>query len=515
MPDSSRTPQGDGWSGQALSATKEWLEKLFETRTLKLLILTALAFLIAIVVPSRLDDDLVWGGHPASSFLSTSFSVIGAVLMLATIVSGLMELGRGRSRPAAETPAESGAPEADVLGGAVVLGINVGRARITYGALRIDPHDRGGASPLGNVRTTEMVGTKVKYIEGSAYRSHIYTLIVDAIAELIDALDPERCQVDGIAITTPSWIDIRTKLLESPIGPFPVNERLAEELAVRLWKTYPDHVRRAFHNLDEQPHAAEHILARVFLDTDARSVARFDLHEQLKNGNAIRNYACILALEGVGAGLVLNGEVYYGSHGSEGEIGHTTVHLGPEYAWPASPMSATTSAHCDCELPGFHWETLSSTRGLLLIAATISRTRFDALRSVHQGEFTSRDFIDAACYSLDGQGSRPHPGTVRILDGDAHGYRGYFGDVLREYARIFTIGVANIANVLDLECIVIGGSLIVQLDRLPLRNEIRAWWDQYVLRGHSVRQSYKPLSQLWQGAALLFWDPSYYRQIAK
>ena len=508
-------PQGGGWLYQFLGSSRDWLEKLFEPRTLKLLVLAALSFVIAILVPAKLGGNGVHLGPVSISVLVIRIFVpLGSGLTLLAVLSGLLEL-RHRREQAPLQPLHD-VQSLPVLGGNLIFAIDVGRSKISYGALRIDHQTHGSLSPLNDIRAREVVSTKTKHIHKPDNRQELYHDIADAVAELVDYLesDNEQLVVDGLAITTPSWIDIEKKLLDSPIGPFPVNERLAEELASLLWSKYPERIRRAFGTPGYPLNNMEGLLAKIFLDTDARSVARYDLYEQFKSGNAHRNYACIIALEGVGSGLVLNGEIYYGSHGSEGEVGHTTVHLAPQYMLLNTAETVINSSRCDCELPGFHWETLASMRGLLLLASAVDRDKYFQLSSEYQQEFTSLDFVNAACYSRTGQGRDIPKLAIELLEKETGAYEAYFAHVLTEYARIFTIGVANLANILDLEVIVMGGPLITLLDRLPLRNEIRSYWDQYVLRGQSVRRSYKPLSQLWQGAALLFWDPAYRRQIS-
>lgn len=63
----------------------------------------------------------------------------------------------------------------------------------------------------------------------------------------------------------------------------------------------------------------------VYVENDAAAMALGELW--FGGGQQIQHFICVNIGEGVGAGIVLHGSIYRGSHFSAGEIGHTTVDL--------------------------------------------------------------------------------------------------------------------------------------------------------------------------------------------
>jgi len=499
------------WIGSALRTVRETFETLFDTRTVRLLLLGGLAFVTAFVTSSRqLFAHAQVAGVTINTIVAVTFSVIGALLILLTIASGLLSF----RKPLLGVLIQGLQPGAAVLGGQLILGIDVARECISYGALSLTAMDNRVDDVLAKVRMEELVATRTMSLPHPNARAEVYRELTLVVLDLLATLEQKverQVTVAGIAITTPSWIDMRTKTLASPIGPFPVAEPLADGLAARLWLDHRPRVQQFFATPESQILGPQDLAEKIFLDVDSRSVVRYDLHQRLRGSGAWRNYACVLMVEGVGAGLVLNGEIYYGSHGSEGEIGHTTVHLDVNFRVSADIEVYAETGTCACQLPGLHWEQLSSTVGLLRLAQSFDKSCFDLLSNAYGRSLTSRDLIEIAGVSRGIQPvvSLPRQ-VVRVVTTESV-YREYLEKVFREYARIVTLGVANLVNVLDLEHVVIGGPIMAALDRLDFRNEIRKCWGSYVLRGQNVGYSFESFEERWQGAALLFWDPAYRR----
>ncbi len=506
----------DRWMNQLVGFARDLLEKLFEPRTLKLLLLAAVALTLAMLNPGgAVGSDIYVGAVSLSQIITWIFIAVGAILTLGAIFSGLLELRLQTGVYQLATVRASN--QTPVLGADVVISLDVGRYHISYGALRFEAPPGGReVNFLRDVRFKEEVPTRIRTLRPREGRLQLYNQILFAVIEVLDALEQQsnQAKVNGIAISTPSWADIKAKALASPIGPLPVGEGIAENLARYLWDRHPERIRRVFRSSGAAVDSQQDLMARIFLDTDSRSAARYDLHERLRSGTIWKNYACVIIIEGIGAGLILNGEIYYGSHASEGEIGHTTVHLASEYRIDSIPGSSITIDRCACQLPGVHWESVGGTTGLLLLAAAINNEKFLRLQTAYGRLSSGRDLLDAACLVKVADSPVEIPAEVRRLVTEEGGnYDEYFDAVFKEYARIVTIGVANIVNVLDLEHVVIGGPLIEDLDRLAFRNEVRGYWSDYALRGQAVSHSYKSL-KIWQGAALLFWEPGYWRQLA-
>ncbi len=63
----------------------------------------------------------------------------------------------------------------------------------------------------------------------------------------------------------------------------------------------------------------------VFIDNDANLVAKAE--HMYGAGKEVNNFIIVTVEQGVGMGVVVNGEVYRGSKGRAAELGHTKVHL--------------------------------------------------------------------------------------------------------------------------------------------------------------------------------------------
>jgi predicted NBD/HSP70 family sugar kinase len=150
-----------------------------------------------------------------------------------------------------------------------------------------------------------------------------------------------------------------------------------------------------------------HVRAPVVLDNTANLAALGELRSGALQG--VQHGVYIKLSYGVGAGLILNGELYRGSAGTAGEIGHLTIdENGPV---------------CRCGNRGC-LETYIGYQALL-----------DALKPTH-GALPLRDMISLA---LDGD-----PGCRRVL-GDA--------------GRHLGVALAGLVNLVNPEVVVVGGQL--------------------------------------------------------
>jgi predicted NBD/HSP70 family sugar kinase len=499
---------------QVVGFMRETAEKIFGPRTVKLLFLALLALVLPLLEHAKfVDPETAIAGVSVGNVFDPVLLVTGFLLILASIASGLWEL---RSQAAASQDAASAAqPAVAVLGGSVLIGVEVGRTSVSCGALKMHAVP-GDTLDLGGAQTAEIGEAHTRPLRLHESRDELYDDITAALTQVIGSVEKadQHAKIAGIAVSTPSWIDIRAKSLASPVGPFPVSEALADGIAHKLWAEHREIVLRMLQAPGTTIDGAHSLASIIYLDTDSRSAIRYDLHRRLRAGKAWENYSCVLVVEGIGAGLVLNGGVYYGSHSSEGEIGHTTVHLTPQYVMTGGNGLAINTHACDCQLPGVHWETLGGTAGFVNLARSFDPARFAQLGKLLGRELGYADLIDVAAFVHTGGQDAALTRTVREhVRRDQAGYQQYCRSLLREYARIITVGIANMANILDLQHIVIGGSIVKNLDRVQFRNDIRVFWNQYVLRGQRVEYSFEPLDQIWKGAALLFWDPDYLRQV--
>lgn len=141
------------------------------------------------------------------------------------------------------------------------------------------------------------------------------------------------------------------------------------------------------------------------------------------------NLAYIKLGTGVGSGLITGGEIYRGSGGTAGEIGHTSIDLnGPD---------------CRCGKRGC----LESFVGAPALVARVVQLRREAMGS------------DASRGELRAGGDFTEPNTIQAVIEAAHAGDRYSRDVLEQAGRHIGIGIANLLNLLNPRLIVIGGEL--------------------------------------------------------
>ncbi|MDG5788737.1 ROK family glucokinase [Evansella sp. AB-P1] len=161
----------------------------------------------------------------------------------------------------------------------------------------------------------------------------------------------------------------------------------------------------------------------TFVDNDANLAAAGEMWRGA--GNGANNVLCVTLGTGVGGGIVAGGEIVHGQFGMAGEIGHITVVL-------------KDGAPCNCGKSGC-LETVSSATGIVRLAKEgVQATPSSILNKVyeHQGDITSKDVLDAA------------------KGNDAFALK-----VVNESMNYLGLALANLANAINPEIIVIGGGV--------------------------------------------------------
>lgn len=126
---------------------------------------------------------------------------------------------------------------------------------------------------------------------------HVVRVITRMVGELIGKAGISRTDVAAIGVGVPGPIGVRSGVLPAhTVLPEWADFDLARELGDRLG-------------------------VPVACDNDANNGARGEKH--FGAGRNVRDFVYIKAAHGIGAGLVLNGQLYKGSIGYAGEIGHT------------------------------------------------------------------------------------------------------------------------------------------------------------------------------------------------
>ncbi|MEI6084369.1 MAG: ROK family protein [Verrucomicrobiota bacterium] len=160
-------------------------------------------------------------------------------------------------------------------------------------------------------------------------------------------------------------------------------------------------------------------------------------------GRGLKDFACMFIGTGLGGGVVINGELYKGSTGMAGEVGHMVVipHDGPK---------------CGCGNRGCLEAVASRSAIVRRIVTEIEDGRESVVKELCDGDLKRiRSRILATAY-------RDGDELVREVFHDACEYIG--------------IGAANLINTLNPQAIILGGGVIEALgDRLLPRIAKSAW----------------------------------------
>src|SRR5437868_8213092 len=153
----------------------------------------------------------------------------------------------------------------------------------------------------------------------------------------------------------------------------------------------------------------------VSIDNDANAAALAELWFGRPEIREVRDFILVLVEEGVGTGIVFDGQVYRGEGGTAGEFGHMTIGSG------APVQCAVGSREC--------WEAFASERAALARYQKLSRSN------------GSDDLNFAAVMDLALKGER----NARAA--------------LKETARYLGIGIANLIQGLAPEAVIVGGPI--------------------------------------------------------
>ena len=153
----------------------------------------------------------------------------------------------------------------------------------------------------------------------------------------------------------------------------------------------------------------------VTIDNDANAVALAELWFGQDVMRTTRNFILVLVADGIGTGIIIDGQVYRGQRGAAGEFGHMVIGTN-------APVACSCGNH-DC------WEAFSSERAALARYAKLSGA----------GETLSCGF----------------PALVdRALGGEANAKA-----ALVETAHFLSIGISNLVVGFSPEAVVVGGDI--------------------------------------------------------
>jgi predicted NBD/HSP70 family sugar kinase len=155
----------------------------------------------------------------------------------------------------------------------------------------------------------------------------------------------------------------------------------------------------------------------VTMDNDANAAALAELWFGRPEIREVRDFILVLVEDGVGTGIVFDGQVYRGEDGAAGEFGHMTIGQGAPVA------CASGSREC--------WEAFASERSALARYKNLTKGMNGA------GDLAFGGLIDLA---LRGEGPARQ--------------------ALQETAKYLGIGIANLIRGLAPEAVIVGGPIV-------------------------------------------------------
>jgi predicted NBD/HSP70 family sugar kinase len=155
----------------------------------------------------------------------------------------------------------------------------------------------------------------------------------------------------------------------------------------------------------------------VVIDNDANAVALAELWFGRPEVNDARDFILVLVAEGVGTGIIFDGQVYRGQRGAAGEFGHMVIGSG-------APVPCSCGSD-DC------WEAFSSERAAI--------ARYLKLSGTASSKKAGIGFIEV---------------VDRALAGEANATT-----ALVETARYLGVGISNLIIGFSPEAVVVGGEI--------------------------------------------------------
>ena len=237
-------------------------------------------------------------------------------------------------------------------------------------------------------------GTIIKQLKQETPKGDSANCIIDALVRAAQQWESDKLAVSAASIVVPGAVDCeKAVVLQAPNLPSLVNFQLKAEMERRLgWP--------------------------VFLENDANAAAVGEMW--LGAARGCRDVMSVTLGTGVGGGVILDGKLWRGSHGSGGEIGHTTV----------DPFSGLK---CKCGNTGC--------LELFASATAIVRMTRENLSFFTGTRLTSDDLTAEQVYEAG-------------RDGDELALA-----VFKRFGMYLGIGLANIINLIDPQIIVITGGV--------------------------------------------------------
>ncbi len=161
----------------------------------------------------------------------------------------------------------------------------------------------------------------------------------------------------------------------------------------------------------------------IFIENDANA---FSLGEGwLGAARGVKDFCCLTLGTGVGGGIVLNGDIWHGTEGKAGEIGHMVI--------------AVDGPPCHC-----------GSRGCLEVFASGSAIRRMAIEAIEGGERTE---LVERC------GDEIKDITAKTVSESARGGDRLSRRVFQQMGMYLGVGLVNLVNLLNVQLMIIGGQV--------------------------------------------------------
>ena len=264
-------------------------------------------------------------------------------------------------------------------------------------------------------RTGEILAQDYRSTMAPQGKEAVIKRMTDAAHDVLQKAGVELDQVGAVGVGAPGPMDAKAGILTAPPN-------------LPGWRNVP---------------LSELIQARLglptYLENDANAAALAEFY--FGAGQGCKNMIYVTASTGIGGGLILNRQLYFGSNGSAGEVGHMTI-------LPHGPL-------CGCGNRG-HLEALASGTAI----AREARERMDL------GVPT----LIADLVEGDPSAVTAHVVAQAAEQGDEEAER-----IIAEAMRFLGLGMANLANIFNPDFIVIGGGLTNLGDRMfePVRRIVK------------------------------------------
>ena len=260
--------------------------------------------------------------------------------------------------------------------------------------------DLGGTKIRSIVAAADgtILGEDIRPTEADLGQDVVIARLVDSALAAVGASGLPLAEILAAGVTAPGTVDFDAGVLHQP-------PNLPGWDAVPLARLLADRLNRP-----------------VFLENDANAAAYGEWRHGA--GVGLRHMIYLTVSTGIGAGLILNGQMYRGADGAAGELGHMTIDLnGPPH---------------NCGMVGC-LEVLASGTAIGRMAqeaVAAGRSAWLARFAAESGELTPHE-VDRAADAGD-------PAALDILD---------------RAATALGIGLANYINIFNPEAIVVGGGV--------------------------------------------------------